>query len=151
MDIKRPDQTKAKQRKRLTIIMVSAFVLAAITIFLARLEPAAPTVERNLVWIDTVKRGEMIRQVRGLGTLVPEEIRWVAARTRGRVDRIVLRPGAVVEPGSLILVLANPDVGALEGQLRQLSSQVDNINIARCERVAIQRIKCCIGSIRKAH
>ncbi len=110
MDIKRPDQTKAKRKKRITMITLIVGALAIITIMLARLEPAAPSIERNLMWIATVERGEMIRQVRGLGTLVPEEIRWIAARTRGRVDRIVLRPGAVVEPGSLILVLANPDV-----------------------------------------
>ncbi len=133
MDIKRPDQSKAKRRKRLTLIMVGALTSAAITIFLARLEPAAPTVERNLVWIDTVQRGEMIRQVRGLGTLVPEEIRWVAARTQGRVDRIVLRPGAVVEPGSLILVLANPDVeeaaANASSQLRAAEAELANLRV----------------------
>ena len=69
---------------------------------LAKLKPAAPTVEANLLYPDTVKRGEMLRQVRGLGTLVPEEIRWIAARTQGRVDKIVLRPAAPVEPGTVI-------------------------------------------------
>jgi len=67
-------------------------------------------VDRNVVWIDTVKRGTIPRQVRGLGTLVPEEIRWLAARTQGRVERIVLRPGAVVTPKDVTLILSNPMV-----------------------------------------
>ncbi|PTX91333.1 efflux RND transporter periplasmic adaptor subunit [Opitutus sp. ER46] len=110
MDIPRPDQSKAKRKKRILYGSITGLVLVGITVLLAQLKPAAPTVDRNLVWIDTVKRGEMRREVRGLGTLVPEEIRWIAARTQGRVDRIVLRPGAVVTPDSIILHLANPDV-----------------------------------------
>jgi HlyD family secretion protein len=110
MDIQRPDQSKAKRKKRIILAVVGAVVLTGISVLLARLKPAAPTVEKNLVWIAEVKRGQMLRQVRGLGTLVPEEIRWIAARTQGRVDRIVLRPGALVTPDSVILVLANPDV-----------------------------------------
>lgn len=85
-------------------------MLAGITVALSRLRPAAPTVERNLVWIDTVKRGEMLREVRGIGTLVPEDISWIAARTAGRVESIELRPGAVVKPDDVILTLSNPDV-----------------------------------------
>src|SRR3954471_23420197 len=110
MDIARPDQSKAKRKKRILYGVVAVAALAGITVLLARLKPAAPTVERNLVWMDQVKRGPMLRQVRGLGTLVPEEIRWIAARTQGRVDKIVIRPGAAVEPGTLILELSNPDV-----------------------------------------
>src|SRR3982751_3933307 len=110
MDIARPNVAKEKRRKRIILGVVAALVLVAITVALSRLKPASPTVEKNLVWMDVVKRGPMIRQVRGLGTLVPEEIRWIAARTSGRVDKIVLRSGAPVQSGSLILVLANPDV-----------------------------------------
>ncbi len=110
MDIARPDQSKAKRKKRILYITLAALGLIAVTVALMQLKPAAPTVERNLVWIDTVKQGQMLRQVRGLGTLVPEEIRWIAARTQGRVDKIVLRPGAPVEVGTVILELANPDV-----------------------------------------
>ena len=110
MDIARPDQSKQKRRRLIQRVSIAAAVLIGVTIWLARLKPAAPTVERTLVFIDTVKRGPMVRQVRGLGTLVPEEIRWIAARTQGRVERIVLRPGDPVEPDSVILVLANPDV-----------------------------------------
>jgi len=110
MDIARPNVAKEKRRKRIIYAAIAAVVLVAITFLLARLKPAAPTVEKNLVWMDVVKRGPMVRQVRGLGTLVPEEIRWIAARTQGRVDKIVIRPGAPVEPGTLILELSNPDV-----------------------------------------
>ncbi|HEY1110860.1 MAG TPA: HlyD family efflux transporter periplasmic adaptor subunit [Opitutaceae bacterium] len=110
MDIARPDQSKAKRKKRIVYITLAVVGLIAVTVALMQLKPAAPTVERNLVWIDTVKQGQMLRQVRGLGTLVPEEIRWIAARTQGRVDKIVLRPGAPVEVGTVILELANPDV-----------------------------------------
>jgi HlyD family secretion protein len=110
MDIPRPSQAKAKRRRRIIIGGTAVLALAAITIFLSRIRPAAPAVDRSLVLVDTVKRGEMVREVRGLGTLVPEDIRWIAARTQGRVERIVLRPGAVVQPGSVILVLTNPSV-----------------------------------------
>ncbi len=110
MDIPRPDQARAKRKQRLLLASLAAAVVIAITLGLAFLKPAAPAVERNLVWIDTVKQGQMLRQVRGNGSLVPEEIRWIAARTPGRVERIVLRPGAPVEVGTVILELANPDV-----------------------------------------
>src|SRR3954470_10844134 len=113
MDIQRPDQSKAKRRKRIIYGTLAAAVLIGITVVLAKLKPAAPTVDANLLYPDTVKKGEMLRQVRGLGTLVPEEIRWIAARTQGRVDKIILRPGAQVEPGTIILQLTNPDVEQL--------------------------------------
>lgn len=110
MDIQRPDQTKAKRKKRIMYGIVAAVALTGITILLARLKPAVPSLDKNLVWTGEVKRGQMLRQVRGLGTLVPEDITWLAARTEGRVDKIVLRPGANVTPESVILILTNPDV-----------------------------------------
>src|SRR5688572_27216695 len=109
MDRPRTDQ-QARRRKRWIMGGVVLLGLLGITVAIARLKPAVPTVERNLVWIDTVKRGPMLRQVRGIGSLVPEDITWIAARTQGRVDRIVLRPGAKVDPDDVILVLSNPDV-----------------------------------------
>ena len=133
MDIARPNVAKEKRRKRIIIGILAALVLVAITVVLARLKPAAPTVEKNLVWMDVVKRGPMIRQVRGLGTLVPEEIRWIAARTSGRVDKIILRPGAPVQSGSLILELANPDVeqGAANAtsQLNAAEATLANVKV----------------------
>ena len=133
MDIPRPDQSKAKRKKRITYIAIAALAVIGITVLLARLKPAAPTLDRSVVWIDTVKRGEMRREVRGLGTLVPEEIRWIAARTQGRVDRIVLRPGAVVTPDSIILQLSNPDVeqaaANADSQLKASEAELLNLRV----------------------
>ena len=133
MDIQRPDQSKAKRKKRILYGATAAVALIGITVLLSRLKPAAPTVERSNVWIDTVKRGQMLRQVRGLGTLVPEEIRWIAARTQGRVDKIILRPGAIVTPESVILVLANPDVeqaaANADSQLKAAEAELLNLRV----------------------
>jgi HlyD family secretion protein len=91
----------------------------------ARLKPAAPSVDRATVWVETVKRGSMVRQVRGSGTLVPEEIRWIPATTQGRVERILLRPGAQVTPDTVILELSNPELqqSVKEAQLDYQSAQ----------------------------
>lgn len=133
MDIARPSQAKAKRKKRIFQIIILAAVLGGITFALSRLKPAAPTVDRNLVWIDEVKRGPMVRQVRGLGTLVPENIRWVAARTQARVETIILRPGALVKDGTLILELSNPDVTqaaeTAESSLQAAVAQLANIRV----------------------
>ena len=85
-------------------------VIILITVGVSRLKPAAPSVDRAAVWVDTVKRGPMLRLVRGSGTLVPEDIRWINTTTQGRVERILLRPGANVTPTSVILELSNPDL-----------------------------------------
>ncbi len=133
MDIPRPDQSKAKRKKRIIYGSIAALALIGITVALARLKPAAPTVERNLVWIGTVTQGQMLRQVRGLGTLVPEEITWIAARTQGRVDKIVLRPGAPVTPDSVILLLTNPDVvraaDDAASQLKAAEAELANLEV----------------------
>jgi HlyD family secretion protein len=133
MDIARPSQAKEKLRKRIILGVCAAAVLVGITVVLRRLKPAVPTVDRSLVWIDTVKRGPMIRQVRGPGTLIPVDIRWIAARTQGRVDRIDLLPGAQVEPDSVILVLSNPDVtqAAIDAvsQLKAEEAKLTNLKV----------------------
>jgi HlyD family secretion protein len=92
--------------------------LALITAFVSRLKPAAPSVEANILYPDTVKRGSMLRQVRGLGTLVPEEIRLIPALSEGRVERILVRPGATVTAGTVLLELSNPQLeqNALEAE-----------------------------------
>ncbi len=133
MDIARPNVAKEKRRKRIIYAAIAPFALAAITILIARLKPAAPTLEKNLVWMAEVKRGPMVRQVRGLGTLVPEEIRWIAARTQGRVDKIIIRPGTFVEPGTLIVELTNPDVVSAaanaKSQLLAAEAQLANLRV----------------------
>ncbi len=99
--------------------------IVLITVGVSRLRPAAPGVDRATVWIDTVKRGPMIRQVRGSGILVPENIRWITATTNGRVERLVLRPGATVTPTSVILEMSNPDLqqSVMEAQLAFRSAE----------------------------
>jgi HlyD family secretion protein len=137
MDIARPDLSRARRKKRLMLFGLGGLVLVVATVIVARLKPAAPTVDKSLVWIDTVKRGPMVRQVRGLGTLVPEEIRWIAARTQGRVENIILRPGAPVTPESVILVLANPTVqqAAIDAESELRSAEAELITLkAQLER-----------------
>ena len=126
MDLHRTDQN-LRRRKRWILGVAIVIALSGITFAISRMKPAAPAVERNLVWIDTVKRGEMLREVRGLGTLVPEQMSWIAARSAGRVDRIDLQPGAIVKPDDVILVLSNPDVSqaAADAESQLKSAEAD--------------------------
>jgi HlyD family secretion protein len=110
MDIARPDLVRKKKRRRILYGAGAALGLLLLTLGVSRLKPAAPGVDRAAVWIDEVKRGPMLRQVRGLGTLVPEEIRWIAATTDGRVERRVILPGREVKADAVILVLSNPEL-----------------------------------------
>jgi HlyD family secretion protein len=105
-----PAILKRKRLRQAGYAAVGVIIVIAVSIALARMEPAAPNVERATVLVDTVKRGSIIRQVRGLGTLVPEDTRWLPSLTEGRVERIVLRPGAQVGPNSVILELSNPQL-----------------------------------------
>src|SRR6266566_5527204 len=107
MDIARPSNAKQKRIRQITYAVIGLATVGLITLGLSRLKPAAPTVEMAVVWPDTVKRGPMVRQVRGLGTLVPEDIRWIPATTQGRVERILLHPGTAVNAESVILELSN--------------------------------------------
>jgi HlyD family secretion protein len=110
MDKPRPDLSRKRRTRRIMLGGAGLAAVLLITLGLSRLAPAAPQVEKGSVWIDTVKRGPMLRQVRGLGTLVPEEIRWIPATTEGRVERIVVQPGATVKPDTVILILSNPEL-----------------------------------------
>src|SRR5437867_4030469 len=110
MDVPRPGVAAKKRKRRIMIIGASALGLILATIAISRLKPAVPSVDRSTVWIDTVKRGPMVRQVRGLGTLVPEDIRWIPANTEGRVEKINIWPGTPVEPDSVILELSSPEL-----------------------------------------
>src|SRR5678816_2744162 len=105
-----PALLKRKRLRQAGLAAIGVIIVIGVTIVLARMEPAAPTVERATVLVDTVKRGSIVRQVRGLGTLVPEDTRWLPSTTDGRVERILLRPGAQVGPNSVILELSNPQV-----------------------------------------
>lgn len=110
MDVLREGIVEKKRRNRWLMIAAGAVAVAAVTVVLAGLEPAAPAVDRDTVWIGAVERGSFERQVRGHGTLVPESLRWIQARTTGRVDRIFSEPGQRVAADEVILELVNPEV-----------------------------------------
>jgi HlyD family secretion protein len=126
VDIARsPSVVRKKKIRRAIYGVVALGAIIVITVGVSKLKPAAPSVERATVWIDTVKRGDMNRQVRGSGTLVPEEIRWITTTSSGRVDKILLRPGAQVHPDTVILELLNPDLqnSVKDAQLGYQSAQ----------------------------
>ncbi len=110
MDIQRPSNARAKKIKRIAYVTVAVLACAGVTLALSRLKPAAPSVDGSTIWPDTVKRGPMLREVRGLGTLVPEDIHWIPAQTAARVDKIVIRPGHLVQPDTVILEMSNPEL-----------------------------------------
>ncbi|HYP54293.1 MAG TPA: biotin/lipoyl-binding protein, partial [Pyrinomonadaceae bacterium] len=111
MDIPRTPKPSYRRHLRLTIYVASAVAVAmAITIALARLKPASPAANRNAVWIDTVKRGPMLRQVRGSGSLIPESVRVIAASSEGRIERVHVQPGVEVTAGTVLAELSNPEL-----------------------------------------
>jgi HlyD family secretion protein len=127
MDVPREGVAAKKRKRRIIIIAASALGLILATIAISRLKPAVPSVDRSTVWIDTVKRGPMVRQVRGLGTLVPEEIRWIPANTEGRVEKIIIWPGTHVEPGTVILELSSPELeqAAHDAELQATAAEAE--------------------------
>jgi HlyD family secretion protein len=110
MDIPRPENKKRKRIRQIVIGSGTAVLLAAVTVALSRLEPAAPSVDGDTLYTGAVERGELIVQTRGPGTLVPREIVWIAAQSAGRVDRVLVRPGDVVMPDTILAELSNPDL-----------------------------------------
>jgi len=147
MDVARPDIARKKRRRRILISFAVLLALAVVTIGLSRLQPAAPTVERSSVWFDTVKRGEMLRQVRGNGTLVPEQIQFVQSETDGRVERILVKPGAQVTADTILMQLSNEELKqeafdaeyqlkAGEAQLTKLKVQLESDRLTQKATVA---------------
>jgi HlyD family secretion protein len=126
-----PRKPRNKRRRNLIIGACAVMSVALITFALSRLRGAAPVVDRGGLWTDSVKRGPMLREVKGPGTLVPEQIRLITADTAGRVERIPLRPGAQVEPGTILLELSNPDVmlQALDAERQLAQAEADLINL----------------------
>jgi HlyD family secretion protein len=127
MDVPRPHVARQKRKRRLIIAAASLLGIILITVVVSRLKPAAMSVDRAAVWVDTVKRGPMLRQVRGLGTLVPEDIRWIAAAKDGRVEKIVVRPGAHIEPDTLLVELSSPDLqqAARDAELKEKAAEAE--------------------------
>jgi HlyD family secretion protein len=127
MDIARPERAQMLRRRRLLWGAAGVLVLAALSLALARLEPAAPAVEGGTLWIDSVRRGEMLREVRGQGTLVPEREQWISAASAGQVVQVVRRPGAVVTADTVILELTNPELAqqSQEAEAQVLTAEAD--------------------------
>jgi HlyD family secretion protein len=132
MDISRPDIKQKKMRRQWIVAVGAVVVLAAAAFFVTRLKPAAPEVERATVWTDVVKRGPMLRQVRGPWTLVPREdkIRLIPAETEATVVRIRVLPGAKVQPETILMDLVDPTLQQelLDAQLQLKGAQADYIN-----------------------
>ena len=128
MDIKRPGKSKLKRRIRTAILVVIGLgAVGGITFVLAKLKPAAPTLDRSTAVIETVKRGEMKREVRGNGTLVPQVTRWVPAPADGRVEKILVQAGVEVSAGTVLVELSNPQMEqqALDADFQVKAAQAD--------------------------
>jgi len=132
MDVARPKSVARNKRiKRVIVAVLVTIVAAGVTLGLSRMKPAAPSVDRATVWVDTVKRGEMLRQVRGIGTLVPEEVRWIPATSEGIIEERRARPGDVAKPDTIILVMSNPDVRqrSTDAELQLKGAEADLANL----------------------
>ncbi|MGE0451264.1 MAG: efflux RND transporter periplasmic adaptor subunit [Vicinamibacterales bacterium] len=130
MDVVRPASTRQRYARRAVYAVAALVVTGGGAVALGRLKPAVPGIDAASVWSDTVRRGQMVREVRGLGTLVPEEQRWITASTEARVDEIVLRPGTQVRRDTVILRLSNPQVEQQlqDAQLRVQSAEASLAN-----------------------
>lgn len=128
MDIPRED---APRSRRPILIGAGVVAIVLVTLALVRIDPAVPTVDRAAIWMDTVQHGPMVRQVRGPGTLVPERTRWISAATAGRVEEILVQPGATVDPETVLLVLSNPEVQLqmLEAQRHLAAAEAELVNL----------------------
>jgi HlyD family secretion protein len=131
MDI--PRESEARRRRRLLYGLVAGVAVLITTLGLSRLRPAPPAVERATVWVDTVKRGPMVREVRGLGKLVPERITWIPAASDGRVVKLKVWPGSPVKPDTVILEMVNPELvqslADAEYQLKAAQADYDSLTV----------------------
>jgi len=129
MDIARPEFKQQKRRRQTIIVIAAVVVVALVSVGVSRLKPAAPTVERGTVWTDTVKRGSMLRQVRGLGSLVPsqEAVRQIPAETEATVVRIHMLPGSLVKADTILLEMSNPQTeqAAVDAQLQLKAAEAE--------------------------
>ncbi len=145
MDIARPSVLAQRRRRRILYAVVGIVLVGLVTMGVYRLKPAAPTVERSTVWVDTVKRGSVLRQVRGLGTLVPMEgsIQFLPAVTEGRVDKILELPGAQVKADTILLEMSNPQLTqeALDSEWKLKAAEADykNLEVALASQVLAQK------------
>ncbi len=133
MDIQRKGAGRRKLIRRIILAAIVIIAIPLITFGLSRLKPAAPTVERSTVWIDQVKRGPMLRQVRGLGTLVAEDVIQIPAQFDGIVLKRMFLPGVNVSPETVLIVLSNPDMelaaNDLEWQVKQAKANYEDLRV----------------------
>src|ERR1700730_296126 len=131
MDVPRKDARRKKLIKRILIGLVLLAAIPAITLALSRLKPAAPGVEMSTLWPDTVKRGPMLREVRGLGTLVPEDTLLIPATTDGRVQRILVYPGTPVKADTVVMILTSPELetATLDAEFALKAAEADYANL----------------------
>ncbi|HZT59375.1 MAG TPA: HlyD family efflux transporter periplasmic adaptor subunit [Pyrinomonadaceae bacterium] len=134
MDIPRQNKAKRKRQIRNALLgVVAVAAIGAITVGLTRMKPAAPSVERSTQLIDTVKRGEMLRQVHGNGTLVPQKVRWIPAPAEGRVENVFVQPGVEVTPDTVIAEMVNPQLEQeaqdAEYQVKAIEADLDNLRV----------------------
>jgi HlyD family secretion protein len=133
MDKPRPSQARKKRIKRIVYSTLTLIVVGAVTLGLYQLEPAAPRVEAATLYPGTVKRGEMVREVRGNGRLVPEDIRWITSETSGSVERIFVEPGITVGPDTVLVELASPQLerSTRDAELNLAAAQAEHRNLVR--------------------
>jgi HlyD family secretion protein len=131
MDLPRPDLTRKKRLRQTLLVLLSLTAVALATVGLSWLKPALPSVEKATLLIDTVKRGQLLREVRGTGTLVPEDIRWIPTLNAGRVEQIFVLPGARVKPDTVLVQLSNPEVeqAAFEAESQLKGAEADLVNL----------------------
>src|SRR6185503_15368274 len=129
MDIARPDIKRQKRRRQIIGAVIGVVLLGAVTVGVSKLKPAAPEVERSTVWTDTVKRGNMLRQVRGLGSLIPSQefTRQIPAETEATVVRILKLPGSQVKSDTILLEMSNPQVeqAAVDARLQLKAAEAE--------------------------
>ncbi len=150
MDIPRKDAGRKRLIKRIVIGLVLVAAVVGTSLALSRLKPAAPSVDAGVIWKDTVKRGPMTREVRGLGTLVPESTLLIPATTAGRVERILVRPGTPVKADTVVMILTSPELqtDTLNAEYAMKAAQADYDNL----RVTLEKTKidmeATIGQVR---
>lgn len=158
MDIPRPNAARDRRRRRILHSMVALAAVALVTVGLSRLKPAAPGVEKATTYTDTVKRGDFQRQVRGNGTLLPEEIHWIPSTTPGRVERILILPGAPVTQDTVIVQLSNPEVAhavfeaewqlkGAEAQFARLKVQLQSERLSQEAQAAQLNAECSVARL----
>lgn len=134
MDVPRQGSRKRKILRRTTFGLIASLAAGGITLGVTRLQPALPPVESGSVWPDEVKRGPMLRQVHGTGSLVPQDVAWISAQTDGRIEKIYIQPGTLVEPNTVIMDLSNPTLTeattAAEYDLKQAEAAYKDLNVS---------------------